>query len=72
LLDGMHSKETSIQKRQMIDRVKVGFLTQREVDNSNGKSYFDELTALEEKVSAPKNVLSHFGSCHPLSWLELS
>jgi len=68
----MRSKETSIHKKQMIDGVKVGFLTQREVDNSNGKFYFDELTALEERlVSAPSGFITFMGAA-TLSLLELS
>ncbi len=55
----------------MIDGVKVGFLTQREVDNSNGKFYFDELTALEERCQLLK-MFYHILGAATLSWLELS
>ncbi len=66
----MRSKETLIHKKQMIDGVKVAFLTQREVDNSNGKFYFDELTALEERCQLL--VFYHILGAATLSWLELS
>jgi hypothetical protein len=67
----MRSKDTLIHKKQMIDGVKVGFLTQREVDNSNGKFYFDELTALEERCQLLK-MFYHILGAATLSWLELS
>jgi hypothetical protein len=73
LLDGMRSKETSIHKKQMIDGVKVGFLTQREVDNSNGKFYFDELTALEERlVSAPSGFITLWELPLSVCWSSLN
>ncbi len=68
----MRSKETSIHKKQMIDGVKVGFLTQREVDNSNGKFYFDELTALEERlVSAPSGFITLWELPLSVCWSSL-
>jgi hypothetical protein len=54
----------------MIHGVKVGFVTQSEVDNSNGKFYCDDLTALEERCQLL--VFYHILGAATLSWLELS
>lgn len=57
----------------MIDGVKVGFLAQREVDNSNGTFYFDELTALEERlVSATSGFITLWELPLSVCWSSLN
>jgi len=57
----------------MIDGVKVGFLAQREVDNSNGTFYFDELTALEERlVSATSGFITLWELPPSVCWSSLN